>query len=98
MGGADIPGFNICLMRSLANTVGPGDAFRPIMACHYSEEGDDQVCIGYVAKEGWSNLSVRMMAMEGRLNIAAVLEAAQGLDLWSDFYAMLDAYEEAQDE
>ncbi len=85
-------------MRNLRNTVGHGDAFRVIMACHYSEEGGETPCIGYVAQEGWSNLSLRMMAMEGRIDIRAIVEACEGLDLWPNFFEMLDAYEEALDD
>lgn len=94
-GGSDIPNFNIDLMRALRNTVGRGDDFRPIMSCHYSEEGEDYPCNGYVAVVGWSNLALRIMAMEGRLDIRGVMEACEGLELWDSFEEMLEAYEEA---
>jgi len=85
-------------MQALADTVGDGDEFRPMMACHYSgEPGTEKVCVGYVAKEGWSNLAVRLMAINGKIDINAIVDACEGLDLWPDFITMLTAYEEADD-
>lgn len=95
VGGADIPRFDIDMMRGLRNTVGDGDDFRPIMACHYSACGAETPCVGYVAQEGWSNLAVRLMALDGRIDIAAVLEACVELDLWPSFAEMLATYEAA---
>jgi hypothetical protein len=95
VGGFDIPAFDIDLMRGLHSTVGRGDDFRRIMACHYSPCGDETPCIGYVAVEGWSNLAVRMMAMRGAVDIGAVLDACADLDLWPSFNEMLTAYEMA---
>jgi hypothetical protein len=97
VGGADIPRFDIELMRRLRNTVGEGDAFRRVMACHYSPCGDETACVGYVAQEGWRNLTVRMLAAEGKLDIGAIIDACESLDLWPDFATMLAAYEEAHD-
>lgn len=97
VGGADIPGFSIKMMRDLAKTVGPGDNFRTVMACHGSACGGETPCAGYVAVEGWSNLTLRMMAMEGRIDIAGVVDACADLELWGSFHEMLAAYEEAHD-
>ena len=97
-GGADIPGFSLCKMQGLADTVGSGDAFRTIMACHYSgEPGTETPCVGYVAQVGWSNLNVRIMAMRDRGDIdwEEVWDACAELDLWETFEDMLAAYEEA---
>jgi hypothetical protein len=94
-GGANIPGFRIELMRGLVNTVGKGDAFRPIFACHYSPCGEESVCVGYAAVEGYSNLSVRVMAARGKIPMRDILKACEGLDLWESFDEMLEAYEEA---
>jgi hypothetical protein len=92
VGGADIPGFSIDMMRNLACTVGPGDAFRRVMACHGSEEGAEEPCIGYLAVEGYSNLNARLM----QVNWLAIDEAIAEMDLWPSFGEMLAAYEEAQ--
>ena len=96
VGGADIPNFNIELMRGLSNTVGPGDAFRPIMACHGSACGAERPCTGYVAVEGYRNLALRIMAIDGKLDIAGIMDACEPLDLWPSFDEMLTAYEGAQ--
>lgn len=96
VGGADIPNFDIDLMRGLDNTCGSDDAFRPVMACHYSPCGTETACIGYVAVEGWRNLTVRLMAAEGKLDVAAIIHECQDMDLWESFDEMLAAYEEAQ--
>lgn len=95
VGGADIPRFDIDLMRGLANTVGHGDDFRPIMACHNSACGAETHCIGYVYVEGYSNLAVRIAAIRSELDFHAIDAACEGLDLWSSFGEMLTAYEEA---
>lgn len=97
VGGYDIPGFDIDKMRRLANTVGPDDAFRPIMACHYSTFArDDYPCVGYLAVEGLSNLSVRLAAIQGRIDLEAIWANTEALDLWPDFATMLAAYCEAR--
>jgi hypothetical protein len=82
-------------MRNLANTVGDEDAFRPIMACHYSDDGTEKPCLGYVAVHGWSNLSVRLMVAYKKLDIRAVEESCATIELWPSFGEMLAAYEEA---
>jgi hypothetical protein len=99
VGGADIPGFSIELMRSLSNTVGPSDAFRPIMACHGSACGAERPCAGYVAVEGWSNLAIRVMAAEKRLDVEGICADVEELEieLWPSFNEMLAAYEVAHE-
>jgi hypothetical protein len=83
-------------MANLATTVGEGDAFRPIMACHYSTFAkEDYPCVGYLAVEGWTNLAVRIGAIEGRFDMQAIADACEELDLWPDFHTMLTAYQEA---
>lgn len=95
VGGTDIPNFNLELMRGLSNTVGRGDAFRTVMACHYSPCGEESACVGYVAVEGYQNLSVRMLAIRGELDIGAIQDECAELELWESFDEMLTAYEEA---
>lgn len=76
--------------------MGDGDAFRPIMACHYSTFAKtDYPCVGYVAVEGWTNLAVRINAMSGRIDMEAISATCAELDLWPDFHTMLSAYQEA---
>lgn len=95
VGGFDIPRFDIDLMRGLSNTVGEGDAFRPIMACHYSTCEHEETCIGYAAVEGWSNLVVRMMVIEGKLDLHAITDACADIEMWDSFGEMLAEYEAA---
>jgi len=95
VGGFDIPGFSIDMMRALLECVGDGDAFRLVMACHYSPEGHEVACNGYIAREGIHNLNVRVMASKGEVNYPAIRDACEGLDLWPTFAEMLAAYEEA---
>ncbi len=92
-GGSSIPSFSIDKARNLACTVGGSDAFRPIMACHLSPEGDEIPCRGYVAAVGWSNLAVRMAAIEGRIDIYGIIDAAEDIELHPTFDDMLDALE-----
>lgn len=95
-GGERIPNFDLGLMRRLKRTtIGREDGFRQIMACHHSTCGDERPCIGYVAVEGWRNINVRLMAMQGDLDVAAINAATATLDLWESFDAMLQAFEDA---
>jgi hypothetical protein len=75
----------------LLNTVGDGDAFRPIMACHGS--GDVMVaCKGYLAREGWNNLNVRVMLIQGQIeNPGEVADACDeyGVELETDYPTVL---------
>lgn len=84
-----IPNFDIVKARGLACTVGDGDDFRTIMACHHSPEGGETPCRGYLAVEGYTNLSVRLSAARGEIDLPAVWEAAESLDLFQSFGAML---------
>ena len=86
---SEIPGFEIAKARHLSCTVGNGDGFRTIMACHLSDEGFEEPCIGYLAVDGWSNLNVRMGAIEGRFDMAGVWRDCQGIALFSSFEDML---------
>lgn len=82
-------------MRRLRSCVGPGDDFRTIMACHYSPDGAEAPCRGYVAVEGHTNLSVRVAVMQGRIPYPAILQACEEIELWGSFEEMLEAYEQA---
>lgn len=95
VGGFDIPRFDLDKMRNLIDTVGDGDDFRTVMACHYSPCGGETACVGYVAVEGYSNLNVRIMAARGRIDLPAIWDACESLDLWPSFGEMLAAYEDA---
>lgn len=97
VGGADIPGFSLDLMRGLTCTVGDGDGFRQVMACHYSGDapGETRPCAGYLARHGYQNLYVRLMAANGDVDLPGTVDACEGLDLWPCFDVMLAAYEEA---
>ena len=83
-------------MRGLSNTVGLGDDFRPIMACHGSPIGRERGCVGYLVVEGWSNLAVRLQVIGGRIDMAAIEKACEGIEMWDSFGEMLDAYEGVQ--
>lgn len=93
VGGTVIPGFSIDKARGLACTVGDDDWFRTIMACHGSLEGAESPCVGYLAVEGWSNLSVRLAAMQGRIPLNEIVAACANLDLHESFDDMLAALE-----
>lgn len=100
VGGADIDDFALDMMRDLAGCCGPGDDFRPIMACHSSGRtpGDpERPCIGYVYVEGHSNLNMRLYAIKHETDWQGIQEASSRLDLWGSFDEMLTAYEQASD-
>lgn len=64
-----IPNFSVEKARNLRCTVGEGDDFRTIMACHMSTPEHERHCGGYVAVEGYTNLAVRIGLMEGRITM-----------------------------
>ena len=75
-GASAIPNYDQAKAENLLNTVGDGDAFRPIMACHHSQDGREIACKGYLARAGWSNLNVRVGVMSGLIdNPTAVIDA-----------------------
>lgn len=87
-----IPRYNHEKACGLMNTVGPGDGFRPIMACHGSTEENMRACKGYLAREGWSNLNVRILLMKNQIeNPSSVLTACDsaGVRLHRDYPAVL---------
>lgn len=64
--------------RALRSTVGQG--FNPLFACHKTEEGSDNTCVGY-------------LLVDGMQNFAARLAHAQGLFKWRDLKSDAPLYE-----
>jgi hypothetical protein len=92
---SSIPGYDqqkaVGLLRTAS--AGNGDAFRPIMACHNSTETKMHACKGYLAREGWSNLNVRILLSKGQmLNPTAVFHACEthGVQLEPNYPAVLE--------
>lgn len=89
---SDIPQYDHDKACGLLGTVGDDDAFRPVMACHNSTDTEMRACNGYLAREGWSNLNVRLMLVRGQIhNPSAVLEACikHGIELELDYPTVL---------
>lgn len=86
---ADIPSFDIEKARGLRCTAGRTDEFRTIMACHGSPVGEEHPCVGYLAIYGWSNLSVRMLIIRGKIDMEAIIRDCEGIELYDTFGAML---------
>lgn len=89
-----IPRYNHEKACGLLNTVGEGDDFRPIMACHGSTEEQLYACNGYLAREGWSNLNVRVLLSRGVITntpdeVAGACEE-EGIELHPNYRAVLD--------
>ena len=88
-----IPRYSQEKAEELLNTVGDGDAFRPIMACHCSSDAEPRACNGYLARAGWSNINVRFLLLHGRIhNPARVLEACEeaGIELEPDYPTVVE--------
>jgi hypothetical protein len=88
-----IPGYNQEKAENLLHTVGEGDAFRSVMACHHSTDENTFACNGYLAKEGWHNLNVRLLLISEKINNPTqVLEACEeaGIELEPDYYTVLE--------
>lgn len=89
---AVIPRYSHGKACNLMNTVGDGDGFRPVMACHGSTEDNNRACNGYLARHGWSNINVRIMLVEGIIESPDhVLDAceAAGIELHADYSEVL---------
>lgn len=87
-----IPRYNHEKACGLLNTVGRGDDFRPIMACHGSLEGEERACNGYLAREGWSNINVRILVLKGIIpKPNDVIDACErhGAELETDYPTVL---------
>lgn len=97
VGGADIVGFDLEMMRGLSKTVpsrgSDRDGFFQIMACHHSKEGEEFACAGYIARHGEQNLNVRLMAATKQIDLPSLVEACSSIDLYDNFFEMLDEYE-----
>ena len=84
-----IPHFSTEMALGLVKTTGPEDGFYTIMACHYSPVGGEFPCAGYLAIEGIKNISVRLLASWGQIDLRSVQEACEKEDLHPDFVSML---------
>jgi hypothetical protein len=96
-----IPNYNQAKAEHLLGTVGADDGFRPIMACHGSAEEKPAACKGYLAREGWSNLGVRLLLIRGQIESPdAVLAACQAhsIELEPDYPTVLDKLSGMTDE
>jgi len=96
---SSIPGYVHAKACRLINTVGEGDGFRKIMACHGSTEDEPRVCNGYLARAGWTNLNVRILASKGKLpSPNEVIRACEehGVELHDDYPAVLAKLETTQ--
>jgi hypothetical protein len=63
-----------------------------VMACHNSTDTDTIACKGYLAKEGWSNINVRLLLRTGEIeNPSEVLQTcmAHGIELEPDYPTVL---------
>ena len=93
-----IPNYSHEKACGLMATVGRGDAFRTIMACHGSPVGEERACNGYLAREGWSNINVRLLLAKGKiLNPADILDACDefGVELETDYPTVLEKLTES---
>lgn len=90
--GTRIPRFQLAKMIALRETVGDGDAIRMIMACHASPIGEEWPCVGYVARHGYTNIALRVIAAQGRIDLPGIIEGCADLPLYDTFDDMLDDY------
>lgn len=94
--GSTIPGFDIDLLRDLEGTTEPG--WSGIMACHLSDPGEQRewICIGYLYRDGYHNLSVRLYLSKTGLKMKDVDAACNGLDLYQNYQEMLEYFLEGE--
>jgi hypothetical protein len=79
-----IPNFSLDLAESLA-ACQSGELGAPLFACHLSREREF-ICAGWVAVHGRESVGVRIMVVQGDLDVAA-LDPQQG---WPALHASYD--------
>ncbi|RYZ92821.1 MAG: hypothetical protein EOP06_03080 [Proteobacteria bacterium] len=62
------------------------DIARKVFACHKSEEATSVICAGFLLRGAAHNLTVRMGAIEGSIDLRLVKD--EGLNLFDDFKSM----------
>lgn len=60
----------------------------PLFACHKTPEGRETACAGFLAVEGWSNVSVRMAVTAGHLDPDALTPGGDWPDLYGSYEEM----------
>ena len=88
----EIPNYRHDKACNLVNTCGEQDDFRQIMACHGSTEEHPTACKGYLAREGWRNINVRILLAQRKIEHPdRVLAACQhaGIDLHESYADVL---------
>lgn len=71
-----------------------------VKACHGSIDDNERACKGYLAREGWRNLNVRIMLAKGQIESpSAVAEAceAKGVELEPDYPSVLEKLGRSQE-
>jgi hypothetical protein len=76
-----IPGFSMEMAEGLVTTTATGLG-APMFGCHQSVEGEEVVCVGWLARYGWDSIAVRFGLADGRFT-ADQLNAAE-LDDWPE--------------
>ena len=90
-GAGTIPLYSQGKALALRNTVGDGDDFRPIMACHHSSEDAPISCRGYLAQVGWANINVRLFIIRGLLpRLDRIQKACRKIKLHRNYGEMMD--------
>lgn len=84
---AGIPRYDHDRAERLANTC--GDGWRPVMACHGSDDGAETPCWGYLARYGQRNLTVRMSVLFGDYPAEVLDPPPEGWDLHETFNEMI---------
>lgn len=82
----EIPGFDMEKAENLKNTVGQVLG-QPMMACHQSKDGEEIVCVGFLAVDGHDNLTVRLSLATGVLDPIAVQPAPEE---WGELHGSFD--------
>lgn len=86
---AGIPRYDHQRAEGLAGTCGDEDDWRPIMACHGSDDGAETPCVGYLARYGWRNIACRMEVAHGRMPGSALDDPPAEWDLHETFDEMI---------
>lgn len=82
---ADIPGFDLAKAEALESST--SDKFgAPVFACHQSVPEQEVVCVGWLVRYGYHNISIRLMLLNNLMKPEA-LEIGPG---WPELHHTFD--------
>lgn len=99
----DIPGFQLEFAEELDQTSRQPDGSEapfgaPLFACHQSKPDQEIICAGWQAVEGYNNLTARVSAFQGRLDLRGFRPGPDWPPLLGSFQEMIEKLRRQEEE